>query len=207
MIPEEITQEEWLESRIGKVTASRMADLTAKTRSGWGASRDNYMAQLIVERLTGEQYNTYVNQAMQHGIDTEPQAIAAYQFFSDNEVMPSPFVDHPRIDMAGASPDGLIGNDGLIEVKCPETKTHIDTLLNPSIPDKYIKQMQWQIACTNREWCDWVSFDPRLPGDLQFYCKRVERDSKMIEDLEQSVTDFLDELNEKLEKLQERQDA
>lgn len=133
--------ESWYAARLGKVTASRIADVMARTRSGWGASRANYMAELVAERLTGKQANRYINAAMQHGIDCEPDAIAAYEFFTDQEVQPVAFVDHPRIAMTGASPDGLCGDAGLIEVKCPLTATHIDTLLGASIPDKYLKQM------------------------------------------------------------------
>jgi len=203
MIPDETDRDTWMAARLGKVTASRIADLTAKTKSGWGASRANYMAQLIIERLTGEQANGYTNQAMQHGIDTEPQAISAYEFFMDVQVEPSPFVDHPDIAMSGASPDGLVGGKGLVEVKSPNSATHIETLLGQKVPEKYIKQVQWQMACTGRKWTDWVSFDDRLPPDLQFYRQRIDRDDKLIEELEGYVIEFLEELEGKLQKLEE----
>src|SRR5690606_6597640 len=143
-------------ARLGRVTASRIADVTAATRNGWGASRANYKAELVAERLTGQPAQRFISGAMQHGIDTEPDAILAYEFFTDQTVEPVGFVDHPTIAMSGASPDGLIGDDGLVEVKCPNTATHLDTLLGGAIPDKYLKQMQWQMACTGRQWCDFV---------------------------------------------------
>lgn len=196
--------EAWMARRSGRVTASRIADLTAKTKSGWGASRANYMSELIVERLTGRKTEGYTNAAMQHGIDTEPLARSAYEFYADAHVELVGFVDHPTIAMSGASPDGLVDEDGLVEIKCPNTATHIDTLLNGSIADKYITQMQWQMACTGRQWCDFVSFDPRLPIEHQFWCKRIERDDARISELEEMVTAFLAELDAKMKQLEER---
>lgn len=193
--------QEWITERLGRVTASRVADVIAKTKAGWGASRANYMAELICERLTGAQASLYSNTAMQWGTDTEPQAKAAYCFLRDEEVIPVGFVVHPRIADSGASPDGLIGDDGLIECKCPNTNTHIETLLMQSVPEKYVTQMQWQMACTERTWCDYVSFDPRLPPAMQMFVKRVNRDEKRIAELESCVADFLDEMAAKLAKL------
>jgi len=188
---------EWHQLRLGKVTASRIADLTAKTRSGWGASRANYKAQLIVERLTGQPTEFYTNAAMQWGTDNEPLARAAYEFMTDNEVTEIAFIDHPTIAMTGASPDGLVGDDGMLEIKCPNTATHIETLLGAEIDGKYIKQMQWQMACAGRKWCDFVSFDPRLPAELQLKIIRVERDSALIVSLEKEVREFLGEVSTK----------
>lgn len=192
---------EWFAARLGKVTASRVSDVIARTKTGWGASRGNYMAELIAERLTGTPAPSYVNGAMQWGIDTEPQARAAYEFFTDATVDPVGFVPHPKIADSGASPDGLIGNAGLAEFKCPNTSTHIDTLLGGSVPAKYVVQMHWQMACTGRQWCDFVSFDPRLPSDLSLFVKRVNRDDKMVAELETAVADFLAELEGKLKAL------
>src|SRR6056297_3469810 len=158
--------DEWFAQRCGKVTASRIADVMAKTKSGWGAGRANYMAQLVAERMTGNVEQSYINTAMQWGIDTEPQAVAAYEALKLCTVNPAPFVVHPEIPDAGASPDGFVGEWGLIECKCPNTATHIDTLLKGKIADKYQKQMQWQMACTGRQWCDFVSYDPRLNPEL-----------------------------------------
>lgn len=192
---------EWFAARCGKVTASRIADLTAKTRTGWGASRANYEAQLIAERLTGKPAESYTNAAMQWGIDTEPQARDAYCFLHDAEVLEVGFVVHPTMPDAGASPDGLIGDDGLLEIKCPNTATHISTLLGASVPKKYISQIQFQLACTARQWCDFVSFDPRMPVEMQMYVERIERDDKVIEEMESEVRKFLIELSGKVSKL------
>lgn len=189
---------EWLAERCGKVTASRVADVIAKTRTGWGASRANYAAELIVERLTGVKTEGYTNAAMQHGIDTEPQARFAYEFDSDVSVVQVGFVPHPSIQMAGASPDGLVGEDGLVEIKCPSSATHIDTLLDGKVPAKYVTQMQWQMACTGRKWCDFVSFDNRMPESMRLFIKRVHRDDAVIAQLEKDVELFLREIDTKL---------
>ena len=192
---------EWHQARLGKVTASRISDVAAKIKTGWGASRAKYMGELIAESVTHEPTPSYTNAAMQHGTDTEPQAAAAYAFYTDAELELVGFVDHPKIDQAGCSPDRLIGKDGLVEIKCPQTSTHIDTLLGGSIPKKYIDQMQWQMACTKRKWCDFVSFDPRMPPETQLFIQRVERDKERIKDLEEMVVDFLAEMNEKIDRL------
>lgn len=193
---------EWFAIRLGKVTASKVADVTAKTKSGYSASRANYMAQLLVERLTGQPVETYSNAAMQWGTETEPKARAAYSFMTDRDVKETGFAVHPTITMSGASPDGLVGDDGLLEIKCPNTATHIETLLGSATEGKYIKQMQWQMACTGRKWCDFVSFDPRLPVDYQIHIARVERDDAMIAELESEIVTFLKELDGKLEALE-----
>ena len=185
--------DEWFAARVGKVTASRIADAVARTRSGWGASRANYESELLVERLTGESAPGFTNAAMQWGTDNEPFAITAYEFYTDLSVMPVGFVDHPEIAMSGASPDGLV-DDGLVEIKCPNTATHIKTLLGEKIADKYIKQMQWQMACTERNWCDFVSFDPRMPEEMRIHITRVERDQDLIDSLEKDIAEFIQEL-------------
>lgn len=192
---------EWFAARLGKVTASRLADVVARTKTGWGASRANYMSALICERLTGAAEETYVNAAMQWGTDKEPDARAAYEFLNGVSVELVGFVDHPRIPMSGASPDGHIGADGSLEIKCPNTATHIDFLLEQAIPQKYYLQMQWQLACNGRAWCDFVSYDPRMPEGLRVFQKRVERDSKLIPTLEKDVTEFLAELDATMAKL------
>lgn len=192
---------EWFAQRVGKVTASRVADVIARTKSGWGASRANYMAQLIAERLTGEPAESYTNAAMQWGTDMEPQARAVYEFMQDVTVDEVGFVEHPSIAMSGASPDGLVGVIGLVEIKCPNMATHIDTLLGSSVPSKYITQMMWQMACTGRLWCDFVSFDPRMPEAARLFVRRVPRDDKLIGELERDVEEFLVELDAKTEKV------
>jgi putative phage-type endonuclease len=194
----------WKQLRLGKVTASRVADVIARTKSGYGASRENYMAQLICERLTGTVAESYTNAAMLHGTETEPLARAAYESYADVLVDEVAFVPHPIIEMAGASPDGLVGEYGLLEIKSPNTATHIDTLISEQVPTKYFTQIQWQLACTRREWCDFVSFDPRLPNGLQLFIKRVEFDTEYAAMLEEEVIKFLDELDSKISKLNER---
>jgi len=193
--------EEWFTIRIGKVTASRVADVIAKTKTGYSASRDNYMAQLICERLTGLKGESFTNAAMQHGTDTEPLARAAYEALKDVLVDEVGFVPHPTIEMAGASPDGLVGEDGLLEIKAPQTNTHIETLLSQSVPGKYNTQMQFQMACTGRKWCDFVSFDNRLPEELQLFVRRVPRDEVFIRLIEAEIVQFLAELDDKINKL------
>jgi putative phage-type endonuclease len=188
---------EWHKQRLGKVTASRVADVIAKTKNGYSASRDNYMAQLICERLTQTPTEGFSNAAMQWGTETEPLARKAYEALTFTNVVEVAMIDHPFIKMSGASPDGLIGSDGLVEIKCPNTATHIETLLTQKVPSKYITQMQWQLACTKRFWCDFVSFDPRLPNHLQLFVKRVERDDAFILETEAEVKKFLAELDQK----------
>lgn len=192
---------EWLQARCGLVTASRVADVVAKTKSGYSASRATYMGELIAERLTGVPTQGYTNAAMQWGTEKEPLAREAYAAQTFDDVIQVGFVLHPRISMTGCSPDGLVGDEGLIEVKCPQSSTHIDTLLSGKVPAKYETQMLWQMACTERAWCDYVSWDPRLPPEMQLFVKRLERDDARIAELEQEVTAFLAELDEKVGKL------
>jgi len=192
---------EWLASRLGKVTASRIVDVTAKVKSGEAAARANYRAQLVCERLTGRAEETFSSAAMKWGTDTEPFARAAYEAETGLLVVECAMIDHPTIAMSGASPDGLVSTDGLVEIKCPHTATHIDTLLARKAPAKYVQQMQWQMACTGRAWCHFVSFDPRLTPELQMFVTRVERDDALIEQLEAEVSAFLAEVDEMIEKL------
>lgn len=189
---------EWFAIRCGKVTASRVSAVVARTKTGWGASRANYMAELVAERLTGAVAEGYSNAAMQWGTDMEPEARRAYEFYRDVDVVQVGFVVHPRIEQSGASPDGIVSDDGLVEIKCPNTATHIDTLLSATVPGKYATQMQWQMACTGRRWCDFVSFDPRMPEAMQLFVKRVQRDDEAIAELEKLVTAFLEELDAKV---------
>lgn len=190
--------DDWHRVRLGRVTASRVADVVARTKSGWGASRANYMAELIAERLTGVPASSYTNAAMQWGTEREPDARAAYAEQTFDAIEQVGFVIHPFIEMSGASPDGLVGTDGLLEIKCPQTSTHIDTLLSGKVPEKYVTQMTWQMACTNREWCDFLSYDPRLPENMRLFVKRLERDDKRISELEEQVQEFLAELDAKV---------
>ena len=195
--------EEWFTIRIGKVTASRVADVIAKTKTGYSASRDNYMAQLVCERLTNQKGESFSNAAMQWGTETEPLARISYEVAHNVLVDEVGFVPHPTIEMAGASPDGLVGDDGLLEIKCPNTATHIETLLSQTVPGKYNTQMQFQMACTGRLWCDFVSFDNRLPAELQLFVKRVPRDNMYIRLMEEEIVKFLNELDIKIAQLME----
>lgn len=196
--------EEWKLARLGRVTASRVADVVARTKSGHAASRANYMAELICERLTGCVADCFVSPAMQHGVAYEPFARQAYELAMGVDVLETGFVAHPEIDMAGASPDGYVGDDGLVEIKCPNTATHLDTLLGAAIPEKYLTQMQFQMACTGRQWCDFASFDPRLPEEMRLHVRRVPRDVSVILDLETEVAAFIREIDAKLAALAAR---
>ena len=193
---------EWHQIRCGKVTASRVADVIAKTKTGPSASRANYLAELVAERLTGQPSQGFSNAAMQWGTDHEPEARAAYEFMTDQSVIEIGFVDHPTISMTGASPDGLVGEIGLVEIKAPNTSTQIDTLLSGKIPQKYMTQMMWQMACTGRKWCDFVSYDPRMPTSMQLFVKRVEFDAATVSSLETDVRMFLVELDQTVAQLE-----
>ena len=193
--------DEWFAARLGKVTASRVADVIAKTKSGYGAGRANYLADLVVERLTGQKAQGFSNAAMEWGTEQEPNARAAYSAKTGILVEEVGFIDHPTVAMSGASPDGF-AEEGLIEVKCPNTATHLEYVLAELPPLKYFTQMQWQMACTSRPWCDFVSFDPRLPERLRLLVVRVPRDDVYIAMLEAEVKKFLAELDDNLNKLE-----
>lgn len=195
---------EWFAARAGKVTASRVADVIAKTKSGYSTSRANYAAELLCERLTGVCAPGFTNDAMRWGTEQEPFARDAYEAHLGVSVYEVGFIDHPEVAMSGASPDGYVGDDGLVEIKCPLTATHLDTLLGGAVPGKYLTQIQWQLACTGRAWCDFVSFDPRLPEAMRVFVQRVPRDVSMILELETEVTDFVRELDAKVATLRQR---
>lgn len=192
---------QWYADRLGKLTGSRIADATARTKTGWSTSRDNYMAELLCERLTGQPTANYVSKPMQDGIDREPDAIAHYEFDQNVTVELVGFLIHPRIAMAGCSSDGLVGKNGAVSVKCPLVATHVSTLLGASIDGRYTKQNQWELACLNREWVDWVSYCPLLPMEMQYFRRRVMRDDKMIAQLEKEGEEFLAELADKHRRL------
>lgn len=200
---EEIVQgsEAWKQLRCGLVTASRVADIVAKTKSGVSAMRANYMAQLICERLTGVVADSYTSPAMANGTETEPEARSAYEFYEGVSVEEIPFVVHPTINNAGASPDGLVSSGGLVEIKCPQPAAHLETLLGQSVPGKYITQIMWQLACTGRPWADYVSYNPTFPENMRLFVKRVPRDPARIKELEGEVAAFLLEMAVKLSEL------
>jgi len=183
--------DEWRLARCGSLGASQIADMMARTKSGWGASRTNLAAQLVVERLTGQPTETYKNAAMQWGNDNEADARVAYCYRTDKTVEEVGIVPHPTIAGTHASPDGLVEDDGLVELKCPLSATHIETLLGDTVPSKYVLQVQWQLACTGRQWCDLVSYDPRMPEAMQLAVFHVKRDDKQIADLENHARAFV----------------
>lgn len=202
--------EEWFQQRLGKVTASRISDVIAKTKSGVSTSRQNYLIQLVSERLTGKKGDSFVNQAMLDGIERESAARELYMRTRGVSVTEVGFFDHPTIAMSGASPDGAVNAKeegkyiGLIEIKCPIETTHTNTLMSKSVPSKYIPQMQWQLACTNARWVDFVSYNPNFPEELQLFVARVDRDdSYIIGELEAEVIKFLDEVEQTIIKLKE----
>jgi putative phage-type endonuclease len=192
----------WFAARCGRVTASRIADVMARTKSGYGASRATYLAQLVSERLTGEVAPSFTNAAMEWGTEKEPEARAAYSAKTCEIVTETGFHKHPTLE-AGASPDGLVGADGLVEIKCPNSATMVEYLRTRQIPHKYILQMQFQMLCTDRGWCDFVAYDPRLGERLQLLIIRVERDFALIAEIESEVTQFLKELDQTVSELQE----
>lgn len=194
--------DEWKQARLGKVTASKITDVMAQGRGGQpSATRATYMGQLIAERLTGVPYDSFKSEAMEWGTETEAEARNAYAFMHDVDVQEAGFIPHPMIEETGASPDGFVGEDGLTEIKCPNTSTHIKMLMSGAAPAQYIKQMQWQMACTGRDWCDFISYDPRLPEHLQMIVVRVERDDDLITEMEAAVTAFLAEITDTIEQL------
>jgi putative phage-type endonuclease len=196
---------EWFAARCGSLGASQLADALAKTKSGWGASRANLRATLVVERLTGQQEEGFIRSAaMQWGVDKEDEARTAYSFMTGNEVLEVGLYKHPTIIGSHASPDGLVGDDGCIEIKCPNSATHIETLKSNRIANKYLMQMHWQMICADRQWCDFVSFDPRMPDHLMLYVQRVERDAEMQAYLETEVAQFLAEVEADVNELQKK---
>jgi putative phage-type endonuclease len=186
---------EWRQARLGKVTGSRIADVMATTKSGPSASRANYMAELLIERLTNNEAEHYHSKPMERGLMLESEAMEAYSRLTNSVIDEVGFVPHPTIAMAGASPDGLVGEDGLVEFKCPHAATHLELLLGGQIPTKYIYQMQWAMACTGRKWCDFGDYDPRFPQEMRMILvRRIPRNRDVINKMETEVINFLDEL-------------
>ncbi len=193
---------EWFDSRVGCCTASRCYDAIAKTKSGWSASRERYMDELITERLIGRAQDHFISADMMWGIEQEPLARAAYEFENNVTVEEVGSIPHPVIEWSSASPDGLIGDEGLIEIKCPKTTTMVSTVLSGQIPKNYVTQMTWQLACTQRKWCDFVMFDPRLPPANQIWIQRYEPEEDVITQLEEDVKLFLLDLQVRLKTFQ-----
>ncbi len=195
---------EWRIARAGSLGASCFHEAIARTKNGWGASRKNLMGRLIAERLTGLPMEMFTNAAMRWGTQTEPEARATYSFYQDVAVEPVAIVYHPNIIGSHASPDGYVNHDGLVEFKCPETATHIETLLTHKIDKKYLTQIQWQMACTGRQWVDYCSYDPRMPEEMQVFIQRVHRDGDQIAYLEAQARLFLAEMQAMLISLCEK---
>lgn len=196
--------DEWRRARAGSLGASQIHEAIAKTKTGWGASRASRMAALVIERLTGIPQDTYQNAAMLHGIETEPEARAAYEFYSDADVQLVGLATHPTIPGTHASPDGLVGADGLLEIKCPQPAQHLATLGGEAIPDKYAIQMLWQMRCCDRAWCDFASYNPAFPESMKLHVQRFHRNDARIADLEFEVGKFLSELDDTVRRLRER---
>lgn len=190
--------DEWFAARLGFATASRMNDALAGPET---AARRNYLIQLVTERLTGQQQESFSSTAMQRGTDLEPVARMAYET-KHGFVEKAGFYTHPDIKWFGASPDGLVGDDGLVEIKCPNSTTHVDYILYGKVPAKYKRQMLAQLACTKRKWCDFVSFDDRLPEHLQLFVVRFEPKQEEIDKLEEGVIKFLNDVQQEFDKCQ-----
>jgi putative phage-type endonuclease len=196
--------DEWFQQRLGKVTASNLHKVLAKTKTGYGADRGNYMTQLVLERITGNRAEGYTNSSLQWGIEQEQFARAAYEAYRGVLVEEVGFIPHPTIQMAGASPDGLV-DGGMVEIKCPESKTFLEVLLSKNpVSAQYYAQVQWQMRCADRPWCDYVVFDPRFPPKAQLFIARVNRDDRWIEEAETEVKKFLAEVDEKVQALKQK---
>lgn len=198
---------EWFAARLGCVTASRVKDVMASGRGGApSATRKNYMMELLCERLTGQQSGPDLSNkpAVQRGVELEPFACMAYEADKGLMVVETGLVMHPTISGFGASPDGLVGDDGVLEIKCPNTATHIATMQSERHDPQYEWQMLAQMACTGRAWADFVSYDDRLPEPLQYVCHRFERDFKRIREMESEIKEFLEELSDLEKEMRER---
>lgn len=199
---------EWWAARCGKVTASRIGDLMARnqphkgqTVGDWSAKRQHYLDEKVAEIITGKPRDRKKVASLDHRLELEPDARSAYEFYRDVEIDLVGFVEHPTIPRCGASPDGLLGSDGCVEIKCPDSETHINTWLGKVVDRGYILQMQFGMACTGRQWWDFVSFDPNMPEELKLYVQRVERDDQLIAEIETNVIEFLAEVDQKVEQV------
>lgn len=193
----------WFAMRLGKVTASRVADVMAKTKTGVAASRQNYLIELALQRVTGVFEQGFTTQAMQDGIDREAQARVLYEVTTGEFVDQAPFVDHPTIQGFGASPDGLVNTNGLCEIKCRGNSGHWEVIKTNEIPKKYWIQQQAQLSCTGREWNDYVGYNPNFPDKSKLYVQRVYRDEAFIADMEAQIKQFLIEVEEEVKLMKE----
>ena len=198
--PEQIRQ------RIGCLTASRIGDVLAVKKDGKPtAARLDYMKQLVAERMTDVAAEFYVTGDMQWGIDQEDCARQVYEAETGAIVIECGSVPHPRIEHALATPDGLVGADGMIEIKCPKTTTYVGWLLNGGVPEQHKAQMLWQIACTGRKWCDFIAFDPRIVKGPKVMIRRFEPKADEIAKIESEAVRFLDEVEALFQQVTERE--
>ena len=192
---------EWREARCGKVTASHIGDVMARTKTGWGAARKHYLNKLVAERITGQPSAQKSVASLDRRLEMEPEARIAYEFYTDNEVTEVGFIDHPTIPNAGASPDGLIGDDGGLEIKCCDSAQHLEMLTTGIVDPDYLKQCYFGMACTGRKWWDFESFDPLMPEEMKVYVKRIPRDETKIAEIESAVIQFLSEVDLRVEQV------
>lgn len=192
---------EWFAARCGKVTASRLGDVIAKTKTGPSERRRGYMLELIAERLTQSAADHFPSQAMEWGTMHEGLARSAYEAARGLLVEEVGFVQHPSIPMAGASPDGLIGVDGILEIKCPTSRTHLENIMRGGVDPQYKPQIGWQLECTGRSWADFVSFDPRMPEAYQLYICRITREELPLDEYRAEVEAFLEGIAREMERL------
>lgn len=202
---------EWFDCRLGSMTSSRVADGTAKRKRVKAgevaeemACRRDMRFELVLERLTGKATEHYVSRWMKEGKEKEPLARTEYEIATDCTTEQVGYIYHPTLKWAGASPDGLVGDDGLVEIKCPSVYTHLEYLLSGEIPEDYQKQMLWQMACSERQWCDFVSYSPDVPQEYQLFIVRLERDDKSISGMTLEVEQFLADVDKTLAELKER---
>lgn len=182
---------EWFAARLGRLTASRASDMLAIGKAG----RKNLTAQLVCERLTGQpQEDAFVSAAMQRGMDCEPQAFAAYEAVTGNVARTVGFIQHDAL-LVGCSPDGLVDDDGVLELKCPNSATHLEYLKARTVPDKYLPQLLHTLWVTERAYCDFVSFDDRFPSALQVFHVRMTRDDKAIAIYAKAAQAFLQDVD------------
>lgn len=195
---------EWLQERAGHVTASRAADVLATIKNGEAATRRQYRVQVCTERLTGIPVQGYQNAAMLWGTMTEPEARSAYEAATGELVEQVGFIKHPEMEWVGASPDGCIDTDGLLEIKCPESTTHLEWMLEERLPPKHVPQVQFQLWVTGRQWVEFVSYDPRFPEPLRLFTVRVQRDEAYIATLAAEVQRFLADVQAMCDTLSKR---
>lgn len=202
-MPSEQRSEEWFRERLGCVSSSCICDVLAKPIKGnkEATTRRNLKARLVCEILTGKTEESYQSWDMQRGIQLEPFAVTEYELRQGVDTESVGFVPHPTIERAGASPDRLIGSDGVLELKAPKQANHIDYLRDGIVPVEYRKQMLWEIACTGRKWADFASFNPSFPEELQLFVARLERDDVAIAEIEAEVLKFNQEVREMVDTL------